>query len=178
MSDHKLSESSFSHVINAPIDRMDIADWLFNLPDAEYQRCCPPDHIAAGSTTTDDGQRMSINVEQIGEALVIQHYVGKITEKHHCRMVSHSDVYTPNGRSKVQVIGDLSVKPIDGEHCEYTNSVVGLTTPEFLTFIEKHGITLEQAAAARQKASGDHNRRETPLFAGSIERRSLAKSVS
>jgi hypothetical protein len=178
MTDHKLSDSSFSHVINAPIEHVHIADWLFNLPDAEYQRCCPPDHIAAGATTTDDGERMSINVEQIGEALVIQHYVGEITEKHHCHMVSHSDVYSPNGRSKVQVIWDLSVKPIDKDHCEYTNSVVGLTTPEFLTFIEKHGISLEQAAAARQAASSDHNRRETPLFAKSIERRALARSGS
>ncbi|HYY29145.1 MAG TPA: hypothetical protein VE860_14425, partial [Chthoniobacterales bacterium] len=47
----------------------------------------------------------------------------------------------------------------------YTNSVLGLATPEFLAFIEKHGITLEQAAAARQGASSDHNSRETPLFA-------------
>ena len=33
--------------------------WLFNLPEAEYQRCCPPDHIAAGATSTDNGRRMS-----------------------------------------------------------------------------------------------------------------------
>ena len=33
------------------------------------------------------------------------------------------------------------------------------------------------AAAARQKASGDHNRRGTPLFATSIERRALAKPL-
>ena len=93
-------------------------------------------------------------------------------------MVSHSDVYSPNGRSKVQVIWDLSVKPVDKEHCEYTNSVVALTTPEFVTFIEKHGITLEQAAAARQAASSNHNRRETPLFAKSIERSALARAAS
>jgi hypothetical protein len=30
MIDHTLSESSFGHVINAPIERVDIADWLFN----------------------------------------------------------------------------------------------------------------------------------------------------
>jgi hypothetical protein len=91
-------------------------------------------------------------------------------------MVSNSDVYTPHGRTKVQVIWDLSVKPIDAEHCEYTNSVLGLTTPEFLAFIEENGIKLEQAAAGRQAASSDHNRRETPLFARSIERKSLARN--
>jgi alkylhydroperoxidase/carboxymuconolactone decarboxylase family protein YurZ len=178
MADRILSQSAFTAVINAPVEWVDIADWLLHLPDAEYQHCAPPDHVAAGYTTSDDGRPMSINVEQIGSRLVIQHYIGEVTEKHHCRMVSQSDVYTPHGRTKVQVIWDLSVKPIDAEHCEYTNSVLGLTTPEFLVFIEKNGIQLEQAAADRQAASSDHNSLETPLFAKSIERKALATKTS
>jgi len=39
--DHTLSLSTVTHIINAPIEKVDIADWLFNLPDAEYQRCSP-----------------------------------------------------------------------------------------------------------------------------------------
>lgn len=175
MSDHILSKSAYKAVIHAPIQHVDIADWLMTLPDAEYQRCAPPDHIACGSTTGDDGRKMSINVEQIGEGLVIQHYVAEVLEPHHCRMVSHSDVYSPHGRSKVQVIWDLSVKAIDAGSCEYTNDVTGLTTPEFMTFIKTHGITVEQAAAARQAASSNHNSRETPLFAKSIERNALVR---
>jgi hypothetical protein len=174
MNDRTLSASSFSHVINAPIERVDIADWLFNLPEAEYQRCCVPDHIAAGVTTTDEGRRMSINVETIGQTLVIQHYVGEITEKHLCRMVSQSDVITPNGRTKVQVVWELSVAPIDAQRCEYTNRVTASATDEFLAFIAEHGIAFEDARAARQEASSNHNSRETPLFAQSIERRALA----
>ena len=174
MSDQVISQSAYTAVINAPIDAVDIAGWLLHLPDAEYQRCAPPDHIACGYTTTDDGRPMSINVEQIGDALIIQHYVGEITENHHCRMVSLSDSFVPNERTKVQVIWDLSVEPIDDEHCELTNSVTGLTTPEFLTSIRESGITFEQAAATTQAAISDHNRRETPGFAGSIERSALA----
>lgn len=34
MSDQILSKSAYSAVINAPIDRVDITDWLLNLPDA------------------------------------------------------------------------------------------------------------------------------------------------
>jgi alkylhydroperoxidase/carboxymuconolactone decarboxylase family protein YurZ len=177
VADKILSQCAYAAVINAPIEWVDIAGWLLNLPDAEYQRCAPPDHIAAGYTTSDDGRAMSINVEQIGSGLVIQHYVGTVTEKHHCHMVSASDVYAPQGRTKVQVIWDLSVKPIDAEHCEFTNSVLGLTTPEFLAFIAKNGITFEQAAAARQAASSKHNSLETPLFAKSIERKALANSA-
>src|ERR1700689_3358769 len=78
MSDDKIfTQSAYTAVIHAPIDQVDIADWLLNLPDAEYQRCAPPDHIAAGSTTTDDGQPRSINVEEAGGGLVVQHYVAE-----------------------------------------------------------------------------------------------------
>ena len=176
MTDRILSQSSFSHLIDVPIEFIDIADWLFNLPEAEYQRCCPPDHIAAGATSTDNGRRMSINVEMIGETLMIQHYISEITEPHLCRMVSLSDAFTPNGRTRVQVLWELSVKPINSTLCEYTNSVTATPTKEFLDFIKKHGISFEQAAVARQAAGGDHNRRETPLFAASIARRALARS--
>jgi hypothetical protein len=169
-SDLILSQSSFSHVIDVPVEKVDIAKWLFTLTDAEYQRCAPPDHVAAGATFTDDGQRMSINVEMIGTGLIVQHYVGEVTEAAHCKMVSTSDVFTPNGRTKVQVIWDLSVKKIDDTHCEYTNSVVSHPTEEFLEFIKEHGGTWDKAQADRQQASGDHNRRETPLFAESIAR--------
>jgi hypothetical protein len=37
--DRTLSKSTVAHIINAPLEKVDIADWLFNLPDAEYQRC-------------------------------------------------------------------------------------------------------------------------------------------
>ncbi len=159
MADQILSQSAYTAIINAPIDTVDIANWLLHLPAAEYQRCCAPDHIACGATATEDGRPMSINVEQIGDALMIQQYVGEITDSRHCRMVSQSNAITADGRTKVQVVWDLSVKPIDSEHCEYTNSVVATAPSDVLT--------LGQAAA-------DHNRRETPMFAKSIERSALA----
>lgn len=176
MSDPILSKSAFSAKIEVSADKVDIAEWLFSLPSDEYKRCCPPDHIAAGATWADDGRRMSINVEMIGEGLVIQQYVAEVAESNHCKMVSMSDVFSKNGRTKVQVVWDLSVKPIDKNSCEYTNSVVSYAPPEFLAFLKDHGMTLEQAATARQAASGDHNSRETPLFAKSIERRALSRA--
>jgi hypothetical protein len=33
---------------------------------------------------------MSINVEMIGDSLLIQHYVGEVADVHPCRMVSTS----------------------------------------------------------------------------------------
>ncbi|MDW6057535.1 hypothetical protein SAZ11_05020 [Streptomyces sp. FXJ1.4098] len=176
LSDLVLSTSTEHAPLDAPWDAIDIADWLLNLPDKEYQRCAPPDHKAAGYTTTDDGRPMSINVEMIGTGLVIQHYVAEIAEKHHCHMVSLSDVLTPHGWTTVQVIWDLSAKDNGDGTVTYTNQVTSHPTQEFIEFNEKNGGTFEEAAAARQAASGDHNRRETPLFAASIARHALARS--
>lgn len=97
ITDKLLSFSAYSHEIDVPLELIDIADWLFNLPEAEYQRCCVPDHIACGATFTDDGRKMSINVEKIGTGLVIQHYVADHATPSYCRMNSISDVFTPTG---------------------------------------------------------------------------------
>jgi hypothetical protein len=159
-------------IINAPFEKVNIADWLLNLPDAEYQKCSV-NHIAAGVTSTYDGQPMSINVEMIGDALVIQHYIATEHRPDYCRMLSQSDVIGANGRSKVQVLWELRATKIDEKTCEYTNEIHATATPAFLEFIKGHGITLAQAAAARQLASDLHNQEETPLFAKSIERKAL-----
>jgi hypothetical protein len=90
------------------------------LPDAEYQRCSHA-HIAAGTSTTDDGRIMSINVETIGDALIVQHYVAEVKEPALCRMVSISDAINKNGRTKVKVEWTLSARRIDDQTTEYTN---------------------------------------------------------
>src|ERR1700685_3347382 len=77
--DHTLSLSTVTAPMCVPIEKVDIADWLFNLPDSEYQRCAHA-HLAAGTSTTDDGRGMSINVETIGDAFVVQHYVAEVRE--------------------------------------------------------------------------------------------------
>jgi hypothetical protein len=172
--DLTLSRSTVTAIMHLPIEKVDIADWLFNLPDAEYQRCSSA-HIAAGVTVSDNGKPMSINVETIGDALIVQHYVAEIKEPTLCRMVSLSDSITKNGRTKVRVVWELSAKKIDEETSEYSNRIHASATDEMLEFIKQHGISFEQAAAARQAASDTHNKEETPNFAKSIERWGLSK---
>ncbi len=170
----QLSHSIVSHVMNVPIEKVDIASWLLNLPDAEYQRCSTA-HIAAGSSITDDGRPMSINVETIGNATIIQHYIAEVHEPHYCRMVSVSDAISVSGRTTVKVQWELRATRIDDTHTQYTNEINAFATDEFLKFIEEHQITLEEAANARQNASDSHNKEETPNFAKSIERKALLK---
>jgi hypothetical protein len=174
-SDRRLSNSTVSAIMHVPLERVNIADWLLTLPDAEYQRCSHA-HIAAGTFTTDAGRTMSINVETIGDALIVQHYVAEVKEAALCRMVSISDAISKNGRTKVKVEWTLSARKIDDQTTEYTNHIHASATGEFIALIQEHGITLEQAAAARQQASDAHNREETPNFAASIERHALKQT--
>jgi hypothetical protein len=174
LSDMILAQSAVTALIDAPIEAIDIATWLRNLPDEEYRRCAPPDHKAAGYTTTDDGRPMSINVEMIGDRLIVQHYVYEIAQRQHCRMVSLSDVLTSQGWTTSQVIWDLSASGNGDGTCTYTNSVISHPTSGFLAFSDKNGIAFNDAAAASQAATDDHNHRETPNYAASIGRRALA----
>ena len=173
--DNGVAESSFTVLIEAPIEKVDIPAWCYSLSDAEYQTCSPA-HIAAGATTTPDGRHMSINVEDIGGSVMVQHYVEEIGQADHLRLVSHSDLFTPSGRTKLDVIWDLSVKKRDDNTCEFTNSVQTSAPSELIDFIASQGIPLEIFRAGRGPITAAHNRQETPMFAKSIERHALSGS--
>jgi len=94
LADMQLSNAAWSCVINAPVERVDLASWLFKLSEDEYRRCCPPDHISCGTTLTDEGKPMVIKVEMIGHALMIQRYVAETATPTLCKLVSVSDAFT------------------------------------------------------------------------------------
>jgi hypothetical protein len=172
MSDHQIVDSSFTAIVNAPIDRIDIPAWCFGLSESEYQGCSPA-HIAAGFITAPDGRRMSINVETIAGSTMVQHYVETLGQKDHLILDSDSDVFTPTGWTKIHVTWELSVRDIGEGKSEFTNRVRSYATDEFLTFLTQQGIPFEQFRAQRQPASIAHDQGETPLFAASIERAAL-----
>jgi hypothetical protein len=74
MQEHVIVESSFSAIINAPIESIDIPAWCFSLPDHEYQGCSPA-HFAAGATTSPEDKRMSINVEVLSGVPMVQRVI-------------------------------------------------------------------------------------------------------
>jgi hypothetical protein len=151
-----LSDPNFSHIIEAPIELIDIPTWLYRLPTEGYKRCSP-DHIAAGATFADDGTRMSINVEMIGGSLLVQNYVEHVGEKDHVKLLSITDVFSPNGRTTSEVTWDLSVRKIDDNSCEYTNHVTARATEPFLAFIEEHGISQPRGRRVASTCDGHAN---------------------
>jgi hypothetical protein len=138
MEERVIVDSCFCAVINAPIEKIDIPVWCFSLPDEDYQGCSPA-HFAAGSTTSRDGRRMSINVEVIGGALMVQHYVEVAAERHHLVLDSVSDLFTTAGRTNIQVIWELSVKRIDAGKCEFTCNVHPRDPDELADVLARQG---------------------------------------
>lgn len=163
-----LSHKVVTSDVEAPFDDIDIEQWLKTLPTHEYQRCAPGDHKAAGYTVDDDGTPMSINIEMIGTGLVIQQYRFEVASAHYCKMVSLSDVLTPAGWTTTQVIWELGIEQLEGDKLRYVNTVTSHPTEDFLKFIAANGQSWEEAAAARQLASGTHCELETPHYAQSI----------
>ena len=172
MSEAQIVDSSFSAIINAPVEKVDLPTWAFSLPDAEYQGCSPA-HVAAGATTSPDGKRMSINVEVIGGSPMVQHYVETVARPDHLILESVSDVFTPNGRTTINVLWELRVTKLDAQRCEFTNHVRSSATDEMLALLDRQGIPFDVFRAQRQPMSIAHNQGETPLFAASIERFAL-----
>jgi muconolactone delta-isomerase len=172
--DTTLVESAATAIINAPIESIDIPSWCFSLRDDEYQACSPA-HVAGAATTAPDGRRMSLNVEVIGGSLIVQHYVEEIGDPDHLRLVSHSDLFTPSGRTKIDIMWDLRVRQLDDRSCEFTNTVRSSAPPEMIDFLARQGLAIDAFRAARRPNTEAHNRQETPMFAKSIERHALGR---
>ena len=80
----------------------------------------------------DEGKPIVINVEMIGHALMVQGYAVEIATPALCKMVSVSEAFTPNGRTRVQVVCTLSINRIDENTCEFANRMTVHPTTEFI----------------------------------------------
>jgi hypothetical protein len=121
-----------------------------------------------------DGRPVSINVEQIGGQLIIQHYVAEVLEPHHTRLASISETQSPGGWRTAEVVWDISVTALGPDRAAFTNRVVARPTRSLLKGLEAAGVTFEQASAQRTALVVAHNAIETPNYAKSAERAALA----
>jgi hypothetical protein len=169
-----ISESRVTALINAPIEMIDLTEWLFTLKSHEYQACSSA-HIAAGSSISANGKRMSINVEQVADNLLIQNYIEEIGIKDHCRLNSISDSFSPAGKTKLGVIWEIKVEKRTDRSCEFINRVTVLMTDEFSSLLKAVGVTdLNPVKAIMEQNLWAHNLEETPLFAKNIESKALS----
>jgi hypothetical protein len=153
------------------LERLDLTDWLFTLSDADYRRSSTQ-HFAAGSSRSEDGRRMSINVERIGETLLFEHYAEDISEAHHCRVVSLSDFLNHRlGQATIHVTWELLVEPADPGGVTFTNRIIAHTTGALEELLDAAGVTVEMVRDSMHQNAAAHNAEETPLFARDITTR-------
>lgn len=171
MNQQVIAQSQAEAVIEADWQAVDLTEWVFTLTDSEYQ-ACSKNHIAAGSSRTPEGKRMSINVEHVGN-LMIQHYVEDLAKRNHCRLISLSDSIGPSvdGRVKVVVIWEFQVAASSDTSTKLINRVEVRTADGYLEALAKRGVSFAQASQVAQGALSAHNAEETPLFAKDIERK-------
>ena len=133
-----LAESTAVAVVNVPIEKINLTESLFTLKDDQYQACSTA-HIAGGSSFSKDGKRMSLNVEQVGDSLLVQHHVEDINKKDHCRVNSHSDSISQAGNTKLGITWELKVKKLSDTSCELSNHVVVLIQAIYPYFAQLAG---------------------------------------
>jgi hypothetical protein len=131
--------------------------------------------LAAGLTHAPDGKRISINVEDVGGALVIEYCNEVISEKLHCRVQSMSDLIIGREYTNTRVIWELIANHKEGTHHEFVNNVWVYTTPQYDAYLASHGIPYDVARQGFQQALEAHNAEETPHFAAAIEKKALRK---
>lgn len=172
-----LAKGTAKSGIVAPVSDIDITDWIFSVDELEYNNCTPvsKSHIAAGFTHSPDGKRMSINVEYVGGALIVEHYIEDVSERLHCRVQSTSTLLIDNVFTTAHVIWELIATPKGGDTHEFTNNVWVHTTEEFDKFLQARNLPYEEVRKNFQAGVDAHNAEETPYFAASIQRLALRK---
>lgn len=102
--------------------------------------------------------------------IVDSSFTATLGEPHHPALEPVSDIFTPNGRSKIHVHWEPSVAVIDEQRCEFTDRVRSRATEDFRARLDARGIPFDVFRAQRQPISVAHNRQDTPEHAAGIER--------
>lgn len=168
----KLGESTASAIIKAPIESIDLGNWMFTLSSDEYAACSDA-HQSAAQGVMPSGKRISVNVEFVAGFLMVQHYIENIAERNHVLSISPNtlmwvsdDVYV-----LTQITWELEVEKIDATSCKLTCNVIAETENE--AFAEQ-AHKANQGVAPENTPFQKHINEETPLFAKDIERKALA----
>ncbi len=168
-----LAECTAKAIIHCSADKIDITDWLFTLKDQEYQSCSVS-HIAGGTSVSQNGKRMSINVERIAGNLLVQHYIEEVGERNHCKVNSVSDSFSDLGITKLGITWEIKIVPVTANSCEFVNRVLVSSTDEFLAILKSLKITDLGVVKAQMLLNvEEHNNEETPLFAADIHSKVL-----
>lgn len=148
--------------IAQPAERIDLVEWLANLSDRDYQ-ACSRGHRGAG-TFRENGAFGSINVENVGGHLLVQHYLAAKSTPHHVVMHSRNTrIYLMHVvPTTIAVVWTLEVEPKDSSSALF-RCTVDARLPVALAVVGRLGLL---PMFLRR-----HVQEEAPLFARDIGRK-------
>ena len=130
---YELGKHQAATIINAPIESINLGDWMFTITSEEYE-ACSKDHQSACQSTMPDGKALSINVETIAGNQVVQHYIEEERTRNRAVGFSPNTVVfselAPDGFLLIQVKGEIEVEKIDSNKCNLTCTVTNTTLVE------------------------------------------------
>jgi hypothetical protein len=158
-------KASSQTVINLPLDRIDLPAWLATLSDRDYQ-ACSKGHLAAG-VYYQDGILGSINVENVGGHLLLQHYLAEDPSADRITMRSRNTraYVLHTAPATIEVVWRLEVEPRDNASSLF-RCTVEANIPTLLN--------LAATLALLPLFLRWHVQEETPLFASDIARKIAA----
>jgi len=164
--------SQASATINAPKSQIDLSEWMFTLTSEEYQACATG-HQSASMGQLFDGKRMTINVETMGNAHLVQHYIETTAKPDHVLGVSpNTAIWIKDGPFfTMEVHWDMHVEEVNDGSCKLTCTVTLFTSDAGFQAV-LNNPALKQSA---ENNFNEHINEETPLFAKDIERKALAR---
>lgn len=168
----RLGQTSAQALIDSPIDRIDLGEWMFTLTSDEYAACAEG-HQSAAQGVLPSGLRVSMNVEVVGGNFMVQHYIEQIAQRDHVRGVSPNTVLWVSDTQYVlaRITWDLRVEAVSAAACQLTCTVTAETEDAaFAAHVEALNRDVPEADRAFQR----HVAEETPLFAKDIERKAAA----
>lgn len=167
-----LGEAKAEALIHAPLEKIDISEWLFGLSSADYAGCAEG-HQSAAQGRLPSGKRVSINVEYVAGFFMVQHYIETLSEKDRVRVISPNTLLWLNDKDYVEleITWELAIKKIDTDSCLLTCTVISASANE--SFI-KASHELNKNSDPSQTPFQLHINEETPLFARDIEGKALA----
>jgi hypothetical protein len=167
-----VGEATAKAIVNAPIESINLGEWMFTISSEEYAACAEG-HQSAAQGKLVSGKRFSVNLEVVGGMFMVQHYIETVSERDHVVGFSPNSVFWLNDTDYVfsQITWELKVAKLDEKRCELTCSVLSKSENEpFVTALNEAMKDVPPENTPLQQ----HINEETPLFGKDIECKALA----
>jgi hypothetical protein len=167
----KFGRSQADAVIHAPIDKVNIGEWMFTLASEDYAACADG-HQSCALGALPDGTRVCVNIESVGGVFMVQNYLETVSEPDHVLGVSaNSAMWTPDGEQfTVEVHWDLRAERLSDQTTKL------ICTVELFSSDENLNAAFSDATfrSHSEETLRLHVEEEAPLFAKDIERKAQA----